>query len=468
MWYLRGTLQMHILLQPHLMVKIKYVFQRGDTYYWQRRIPKDLADRYPSTGPLKVNLQTNDPRVIASKVAKLNRQHEALWEAMSKDHTLTPQSAREAALDILKKHGLSVRGQPNDEQALSLFYDRLDGKREDYASRQADPEEAYHYSDPSEYLSKAELEASRLLEGADHFLMSDALEVYLSEHVKRGKPGFDKLETYTRRSFSKLTELLGDKILKEVSRADAKAFKDKLLATLKTASVKRNVNVIKAVFASAILEKELNIPNVWNSLKIAGLGEDSEDREPLSPEDLEKMRGLCRAKDDDMRWVLSIQGETGARLAEVVGAGLDDFHIEGEEVPYLDIRPRPWRTLKSPATSTRKVPLVGDALWAARRVLEVAEKGQKYAFPRYVKDDKCRADNASATLNKWLKASGINHTTHELRHTMRDRLRNAGATRDIQDAVGGWGKTEIADTYGKGYALQMLRDALLKTLPAKS
>src|SRR6185369_1468830 len=262
--------------------------------------------------------------------------------------------------------------------------------RERYADAQPDPEEAYHFGDPSEYLTKAELEATRLLEGAEQFLMSDGLEVYLAEHEKRGKPGFDKLETYTRRSFGKLTELLGDKILREVSRDDAKAFREKLLATLKTASVKRNINVVKAVFSSAIRDKGLNISNVWESLTIAGLGEDSEEREPFSPEALEKMRGLCRAKDDDMRWVLSIQGESGARLAEVAGLGLDDIHVVGEEVPYRDIRPRPWRTLKSPATSTRKVPLVGDALWAAGRVLEVAEKGQKYAFPRYIKDGRCK------------------------------------------------------------------------------
>lgn len=450
------------------MVKIKYVFSRGDAYYWQRKIPKDLAERYPGTGPLKINLQTSDPRVIASKVARLNREHDALWEAMRKDPNLTPQSAREAALTVLKQHGLSVRGQPNDDAALSLFYSRLDSKRESYANGQPDHEEAYRYGEPSEYLTKAEIDAARLLEGAEQFLMSDALDVYLSEHVKRGTPGFEKLETYTRRAFGKLTDLLGDKVLREVTRDDAKAFRDKLLATLKTTSVNRNVNVVKAVFKSSILEKELNIPNVWDKLRIAGLGEDSEDREPLSHEDLEKMRGLCRAKDDDMRWVLSIQAETGARLAEVVGLGLDDFHIAGESVPYIDIRPRPWRTLKSPATSTRKVPLVGDALWAAGRVLEVAEKGQRYAFPRYIKDEQSNAGSASASLNKWLIASGIDHTTHELRHTMRDRLRNTGATRDIQDAVGGWGRSEIADSYGQGYALAMLQEALLRTLPTKS
>ena len=61
--------------------------------------------------------------------------------------------------------------------------------------------------------------------------------------------------------------------------------------------------------------------------------------------------------------------------------------------------------------------------------------------------------------------AGLPHTCHELRHTMRDRLRNTGATKDIQDAVGGWGKVDIAGTYGEGYMLQTLQAALLKTLP---
>ena len=52
---------------------------------------------------------------------------------------------------------------------------------------------------------------------------------------------------------------------------------------------------------------------------------------------------------------------------------------------------------------------------------------------------------------------GINKTTHEFRHTIRDRLRNVGASKDIQDAVGRWGKEDIQGKYGLGYGLQHLK-----------
>lgn len=78
------------------------------------------------------------------------------------------------------------------------------------------------------------------------------------------------------------------------------------------------------------------------------------------------------------------------------------------------------------------------SLWAAEQIKKAAEGGQLYAFPRYTSAAECKANNASATLNKWIKSLGINRTTHELRHAIRDRLRHAGAPKDIQDAVGGW------------------------------
>lgn len=129
--------------------------------------------------------------------------------------------------------------------------------------------------------------------------------------------------------------------------------------------------------------------------------------------------------------------DTGARLAEVVGLALEDFHLEGE-TPYLDIRPHPWRTLKT-ENSPRLVPLVGASLWAARRVIETARAGQFFAFPRYIgegeKGKVAKATAASATINKWMENAGLPHTTHELRHTMRDRLRDADVPNDIQNAM---------------------------------
>ena len=461
---------MNITIGQHLMLKIKYVFQRGNTCYWQRKVPLDVVDRYPSGAPLKVNLQSLDPVVIASKVAKLNRQHEALWAAMRNDPTLTPLSARDESKKLLKGFGVdaaTIRHAPKD--ALEVFLDHLEGKQQAYAELHHDPEEAYREAQPEEFLNKPELEALSLIRGADKFLMSDALELYLEENSKNGQVGFAKLERYTRRAWKKLTDLLGDKVFTEVTRDDARSFRDSLLGEMKTASVRRNLNVIVAVFGAAIAEKPIkNCPNVWEGIKIKAEGMDSEGRESLTPEHMVTIREKCTAADDELRWLLSIQLDGGTRIAEVAGLALEDIRIQGEEVPYLDIKAHPWRPLDKSDGSTRQVPLIGHALWAAKRVLEAAEKGQRYAFPRYIRDGECIASNASATLNKWMRAAGVDRTTHCFRHTMRDRLRNVGAPKDIQDAVGGWGKTSIGETYGVGYARKMIQGWMQKTLPEES
>jgi integrase len=72
-----------------------------------------------------------------------------------------------------------------------------------------------------------------------------------------------------------------------------------------------------------------------------------------------------------------------------------------------------------------------------------------------------KANSASATLNKWLKAAlDRPKTCHEFRHTMRDRLRHAGAPRDVIDSVGGWSKDSVGENYGLGHALKTKADFL--------
>ena len=454
---------LNITIGKHLVMKIKYVFQRGDTCYWQRKIPRDLLDRYPASGPLKVNLKTLDPAVVSAKVSRLNREHEARWTAMRKDPTLTPLPAREEAAKLLKGFGVQSIREP-DQHALEGFFRHLEGRLEDYADRQPDPEEAYRAATGEEYLTTTERRALEMVKAANSFLLSDALELYLKESQKSGQVRFAKLEKYNRRVWAKLIDLLGDKAFIEVTRDDAKAFRDALLAQMKTTSVRRCLNVVVAVFGVAILEKPIkNHDNVWEAIKISGEGRDATKRVSLEPVQMGVLRAKCSALDDDIRWALSIQLDAGTRIAEVIGLALSDIRIDGEETPYIDLKPHPWRTLKNDG-SIRRVPLVGHALWAARRVLESAEKGQIYAFPRYIKAGECNSDSASSTLNKWMRSQGIDRTTHCFRHTMRDRLRDTGAPSDIQDAVGGWGTSSIGETYGRGYGLKTLHEALLKTV----
>lgn len=200
--------------------------------------------------------------------------------------------------------------------------------------------------------------------------------------------------------------------------------------------------------------------NPFEALRIAGLGEDAEKRKPFTKDQLGKLKAALVKADDDMRWILGLQSDTGMRLAEAVGLALDDIKLDAE-VPHVVIQPHPWRRLKNDCTE-RKVPLVGTSLWAAKRIVEKGKSGQVFAFPRYASKDGCKADAASSALNSWMEARGIPRTTHEFRHTMRNRLRAVNCPRDMAEAIGGWGGQAISDNYGEGYALETMQEWLLK------
>ena len=53
-------------------------------------------------------------------------------------------------------------------------------------------------------------------------------------------------------------------------------------------------------------------------------------------------------------------------------------------------------------TTPFKIPLVGKALWAAKRIVEV-NNSTDFAFPRYNRNQLTTAKSASAALNKWLR-----------------------------------------------------------------
>ena len=56
------------------------------------------------------------------------------------------------------------------------------------------------------------------------------------------------------------------------------------------------------------------------------------------------------------------------RLSEAAGLAREDIVLDAE-IPYVIIRPHPWRCLKTKG-SERTLPLVGASLWAARRAVE--------------------------------------------------------------------------------------------------
>ena len=159
-------------------------------------------------------------------------------------------------------------------------------------------------------------------------------------------------------------------------------------------------------------------------------------------------------QDDELRWIIALLSDTGIRLGEAIGLLKTDIVLEAR-IPHIDLKPHPWRRLKTPG-SERQIPLVGASLWAAKRVLKQSPDNP-FAIPKYCSEDGHKTNSASAALNKWLKAHAPEGCViHSFRHSLRDRLRAIECLSDIIDQIGGWSTAGVGRSYGNGYTLVVL------------
>lgn len=274
--------------------------------------------------------------------------------------------------------------------------------------------------------------------------LSEARETYCE---MKGRADDRRFVRYTSRVFSEVAQLAGDKVINGYTRNDALLFRDSLLKReVSYNTVKRNFECIRAIWNFAARENGVSDPNPFANMNY-GNGAAAVKRMPIPIDDLRKVQQLCYEKDDDIRWLIALLSDTGMRLAEAAGLAKEDVFLDAE-IPYVRLCECPWRPLKT-RSSERDVPLVGAALWAAKRAYESSPN--EYLFPRYCSDDGCKADYASNSLNKWLRKhvpSGC--VVHSFRHSMRDRLRAVDCPSEIIDQIGGWANTSVGQGYGSG------------------
>ena len=370
-----------------------YTFQKSGVWYFSRRVPTDLRRHY-RTGRIAYSLRTKSIR-------------DARVRAMS-----------DAAK--LDRHWHILRISSDDLPGKHLLTDAL--------------------QEPS-------AEAS-----IDEYSFKSAVAIYLRLKGNDRPPTF---EATVRRSCGYLIDCCGMKSLKDYVRSDATKFRDYLFAKgLNGASVARIFGTVRAVINLALSEFGLSIVNPFSNVYFdhsVGVKK----RLPVKPEDITKVQAECYEADDEKRWLIALIADTGMRLAEGAGLLRSDF-IEQDGILCVNIRPHPWRSLKT-ASSERVIPLVGSAKWAVERIL-AQPANSKFAFPNYNDGERTNANSASAALNKWLKIKiGPAYTIHGFRHSMRDRLRAVECPSDVIDQIGGWLTQGVGASYGEGYSVGLLQ-----------
>ena len=281
-----------------------------------------------------------------------------------------------------------------------------------------------------------------------HFL-SEMADEYLSLRKIDLAPPKLALETFS--------SLAGDSDVVSYTRDDAKLFVDVLLSQRnRTATIRRRINCISAILNYAYAELDVDKRNPFSRLFIKGEGQDAHKRGTFTLDQLKQGYEHALSSGSQVKLLMPLLGETGCRLAEIVGLELNDIDMTDE---VIHIRPNSIRRLKT-ANSTRTLPLVGYAKEAMLLALQQAE--EHCLYPRYLKDGNCRATHASNALGKWLKKD-FGLTAHSLRHTFRDRLRATGCPLELIDQIGGWSSIgTIGSKYGQGYELGAVWDQLNK------
>ena len=371
----------------------RYTFQKDGVWYFSRRVPADLRRHY-RTGRIAYSLRTKSIR-------------DARVRAMS-----------DAAK--LDRHWHILRISSDDLPGKHLLIDAV--------------------------------KADVIYTPKDDHSLKASVAVYLR---LKGNSRPTTFEAAVRRSCGYLIDCCGMKNLDEYVRSDATKFRDYLFAKgLNGASVARVFGTVRAVINLALSEFGLSIVNPFSNVYF-DQSQGVKKRIPVKPKDIEKVQQECYQADDEKRWLIALIADTGIRLGEGAGLLRSDF-VEQDGILCVNIRPHPWRSLKT-ASSERLVPLVGSSKWAAERILAQSTES-RFAFPNYNDGQRTNANSASAALNKWLKLKiGRGYTIHSFRHSMRDRLRAVECPSEIIDQIGGWLTHGVGNSYGNGFPVAVIQ-----------
>ncbi len=279
--------------------------------------------------------------------------------------------------------------------------------------------------------------------------LSEALETYLRLKSKGRDHVFVRGAT---RNIKTVIKYLGDKPIDMYSSSEAATVRDKELKRgISVASIKRNFSTVRSVINLSISENGINCVNPFSRTFMPETEKGK--RHPIPVESIKTIRDECLKENDEMRWIILLLAETGMRLGEVVGLLKKDVILE-ESIPHINLRPYPWRSLKT-LGSARQIPLISNLPNLLKTMLQY-RSDSAYLFPRYNKTDVSNANSASAALNKWLKPMlPKNCVVHSFRYSFRDRLRSVECPSDIIDAIGGWKTFGVGQVYGSGYGLDV-------------
>ncbi|MHC2282982.1 integrase [Bradyrhizobium diazoefficiens] len=256
------------------------------------------------------------------------------------------------------------------------------------------------------------------------------IETYISHANVKGYNAKEARATWDL--YKRLTDKLP---LKKATRDDGRKVVHYLQAQgLKSATVIKKVGWLNAAVNLAIDETKLQF-NPFS--RIVPKNDDEDARLPLSESDMKLCHAGLGDLDEEDQLLFLVLASTGMRLSEAFEIN-EEFEERNCRYAFVGMKS---------LTSERRVPFPKVLL------PRLPKRIQRPLFTGSI-------PAASKRLNRFLDNCGIDHpdkVVHSLRHRAQDRLRAASCPQDYRWALLGHEKKTVAEGYGEGFPVPLLR-----------
>jgi integrase len=302
--------------------------------------------------------------------------------------------------------------------------------------------------------------------------MMELLDSYLRER-KLGS----KSEAETRAAYSRFVALVGDKQIREVTKADVRLLRERLFSApsnragsvdgkLSPTSVKKLLGICATVFRFGVGQGLLDASPFDGGLTRVMKGTQTERRMPYRRDDLRVIFGseefgkLVGVK----RWLPLVALYSGCRMEEGGGLRVADVR-EDQGVRFFSFEPTSERRLKNEG-SRRSVPVHPELI----RMGLLDYVGSLPTNGRLFPDLKPGPHGKlTGAFSKWWArfsdergVSDAAKAFHSLRHSFKDACRDAGVSEDVHDRLTGHANGGVGRSYGRGASLPVLAEAVSK------